>query len=157
MVCSKCKIKGHNVRTCISLTKIESRIKIIKILKSNLLKIHESKLRDTKINKMIHLFEFLHTNSWFVHTNTFFNITAINKMNNLIQNGFPIDLAHKYLSKYIKCENRYNVKECPICFESFSNKQPFDTICGHTFCVPCLTSHLKYTKNCPTCRHDFNE
>ena len=26
MVCSKCKLKGHNVRTCISLTKIESRI-----------------------------------------------------------------------------------------------------------------------------------
>ena len=94
---------------------------------------------------MIHLFEFLHTNSWFVHTNTFFNITAINKMYNLIQNGFPIDLAHKYLSKYIKCENRYNVKECPICFESFSNKQPFDTILWpYILCSMSYRSHKQY-------------
>jgi len=41
--------------------------------------------------------------------------------------------------------------ECSLCFRVFY--QPVTTICGHVFCKQCLFSSLKYSIQCPLCRH----
>ena len=157
MVCSKCKIPGHNIRTCFSFRKINSKKIIILKIKKELQNIKNINPRKPKVYKMIELFEFLHTNSWFVHTNTIFNITAIVKMNALIKEGFPSDIGNRYLTKYIKLDNKFKAKECPICFESFENKQSIDTVCGHSFCVECLWKQIQIKSACPICRYGFRE
>lgn len=38
---------------------------------------------------------------------------------------------------------------CPICREVYVDA--FSTLCGHTFCFACITSHLKHMQTCPCC------
>jgi len=46
---------------------------------------------------------------------------------------------------------------CPICLDSFKEmkkkgKQLASTICGHVFCVPCVSYCVRINGQCPTCR-----
>ena len=38
---------------------------------------------------------------------------------------------------------------CPVCQSQL--KSPVVTTCGHTFCWPCLQSHLENSRTCPVC------
>ena len=38
---------------------------------------------------------------------------------------------------------------CPVCREVFTDA--FSTLCGHTFCFSCITTHLKHMQTCPCC------
>jgi|AntAceMinimDraft_12_1070368.scaffolds.fasta_scaffold112521_1 hypothetical protein len=38
---------------------------------------------------------------------------------------------------------------CLICREVYTDA--FSTLCGHTFCFRCVTSHLEHTRTCPCC------
>lgn len=44
--------------------------------------------------------------------------------------------------------------ECSLCFRVFY--QPVTTTCGHVFCKQCLFSSLKYSCQCPLCRHKLD-
>ena len=49
---------------------------------------------------------------------------------------------------------------CSICLEEQENGQKNNiatTPCGHTFCLSCLISHLKYNNSCPLCRAPIEE
>ncbi len=39
--------------------------------------------------------------------------------------------------------------KCPICVETIQDA--FVTACGHTFCYPCISTHLKNKHSCPSC------
>ncbi|XP_044744322.1 E3 ubiquitin-protein ligase bre1-like [Coccinella septempunctata] len=47
--------------------------------------------------------------------------------------------------------------ECPICYESFSEKQVVTTKCGHLFCKICIERVATTVKKCPTCRKAVNK
>jgi len=57
------------------------------------------------------------------------------------QSPSPSDSLPSLSSRYLKC---------PICFELMRGAA--QTSCGHSFCSPCLTSHLKRKDECPSCR-----
>ncbi len=40
--------------------------------------------------------------------------------------------------------------ECPICMESVTCFEK--TVCGHSFCKPCISKHLENDHRCPMCR-----
>ena len=42
---------------------------------------------------------------------------------------------------------------CHICLQPLVN--PVDTACSHTFCLPCLKSHLRFQKSCPIDRNSL--
>ena len=44
-----------------------------------------------------------------------------------------------------------NTEMCPICMESSCN---VIIKCGHLFCKSCITKHLLYQQQCPTCRNE---
>jgi len=49
---------------------------------------------------------------------------------------------------------------CSICLEEQENGRKNNiatTPCGHTFCLSCLISHLKYNNSCPLCRAPIEE
>ena len=49
---------------------------------------------------------------------------------------------------------------CSICLEEQESGQKNNiatTPCGHTFCLSCLISHLKYNNSCPLCRAPIEE
>ena len=62
-----------------------------------------------------------------------------------------------------KDEEKEKEKEkntCSICLEEQENGQKNNiatTPCGHTFCLSCLISHLKYNNSCPLCRAPIEE
>lgn len=60
-----------------------------------------------------------------------------------------------------KEEEKEEVKNtCSICLEEQENRQKNNiatTLCGHTFCLSCLISHLKYNNSCPLCRAPIEE
>ncbi|TPX40051.1 hypothetical protein SeLEV6574_g06822 [Synchytrium endobioticum] len=41
--------------------------------------------------------------------------------------------------------------QCPICRDIIA--EAFVTKCGHSFCYSCLTKHLEYRKDCPSCKN----
>ncbi|KAF7711032.1 E3 ubiquitin/ISG15 ligase TRIM25 [Silurus meridionalis] len=46
--------------------------------------------------------------------------------------------------------------KCPICFELFS--EPVSLECGHSYCLQCITDHLKQNvkrRHCPQCRAEL--
>ena len=42
-------------------------------------------------------------------------------------------------------------KDCPICYESSTIRNMFETNCKHTFCISCTHQHLKTVPTNPTC------
>lgn len=49
--------------------------------------------------------------------------------------------------------NGYN---CPICLTGLEN--PVATMCGHIFCIECLTHYLPASyKNCPLCKRYISQ
>ena len=51
-------------------------------------------------------------------------------------------------------------KECPICFDEFTENIPEKlllTDCNHCYHEKCLREWIVQKKNCPVCRHEFNE
>ncbi|XP_026284391.2 uncharacterized protein LOC113210553 [Frankliniella occidentalis] len=52
--------------------------------------------------------------------------------------------------------------QCPLCFEQFDMQDRLPKLmnCGHTYCLDCLTRHVKMSggaKTCPKCRQVFSE
>ena len=43
---------------------------------------------------------------------------------------------------------------CHICLQTLVD--PVDTVCSHTFCFPCLKSHLRFQKSCPIDRNSLS-
>lgn len=41
---------------------------------------------------------------------------------------------------------------CPICMNSMVNRTPVTTVCGHLYCMACITKALKTKKECPMCK-----
>nr|CDP95865.2 Bm9906 [Brugia malayi] len=39
--------------------------------------------------------------------------------------------------------------DCPICFQLF--REPYSTLCGHSFCRECISAHLERSLRCPVC------
>lgn len=60
----------------------------------------------------------------------------------------------------IEPQERTTEKDCPICYESSTIRNMFETNCNHTFCISCTHQHLKSTHTnptCPMCRTDLIE
>ncbi|XP_055304844.1 uncharacterized protein LOC129569731 [Sitodiplosis mosellana] len=47
--------------------------------------------------------------------------------------------------------NDKDTLECPICYESVSDRDPVTTKCGHLFCSACIKQTIKKLKKCPIC------
>ncbi len=48
-----------------------------------------------------------------------------------------------------------DLMQCPLCFEPYDmlERKPKITECAHTYCLECLTKHVKMSgKICPKCR-----
>lgn len=41
--------------------------------------------------------------------------------------------------------------QCPICLDAIIDSRPMSTICGHVFCVDCITKSIEQNKKCPIC------
>ncbi|KAM3727404.1 Cyclin-G-associated kinase [Dirofilaria immitis] len=44
--------------------------------------------------------------------------------------------------------------DCPICFQLF--REPYSTLCGHSFCRECISAHLERSLRCPVCSRDLD-
>ena len=40
---------------------------------------------------------------------------------------------------------------CAVCLESYFQRQPTTTRCGHVFCLACITEAIRLTHKCPMC------
>lgn len=49
-----------------------------------------------------------------------------------------------------------SIGDCPVCFDSLSNKEIMSTVCGHLFCMSCIMNVIRNTKCCPTCRRKLS-
>ena len=47
-----------------------------------------------------------------------------------------------------------NDNVCPICYKNVEKKNAFVTMCGHLFCVPCTSNHVKFSTTCPMCKYN---
>uniref|UniRef100_A0A0N5ART3 RING-type domain-containing protein n=1 Tax=Syphacia muris TaxID=451379 RepID=A0A0N5ART3_9BILA len=43
---------------------------------------------------------------------------------------------------------------CPICFQLY--REPYSTLCGHSFCHECIAMHLLRSNQCPVCGREFD-
>lgn len=46
---------------------------------------------------------------------------------------------------------------CAICMDKVGAKELASTVCGHVFCIDCITQSMKTLKNCPTCRKSLRQ
>ncbi|CAG9535509.1 unnamed protein product [Cercopithifilaria johnstoni] len=44
--------------------------------------------------------------------------------------------------------------DCPICFQLF--REPYSTLCGHSFCRECISAHLERSLRCPVCNRSLD-
>lgn len=62
-----------------------------------------------------------------------------------------------YNKKFKNIDNKYNIIECPICYEPF---KPNDYVvvldCDHIFCKECNKQWNSINKQCPICRRNVN-
>lgn len=52
-------------------------------------------------------------------------------------------------------QNAFSLVQCPICYESSTERQMVVLFCGHVLCDPCRHTINRGRENryCPTCRH----
>lgn len=47
-----------------------------------------------------------------------------------------------------------NAYKCPICLQLY--REPYSTLCGHSFCRECISLHLERSSRCPVCSREFD-
>uniref|UniRef100_A0AAF5Q6T2 RING-type domain-containing protein n=1 Tax=Wuchereria bancrofti TaxID=6293 RepID=A0AAF5Q6T2_WUCBA len=51
--------------------------------------------------------------------------------------------------KHLPTVSLKSLYDCPICFQLF--REPYSTLCGHSFCRECISAHLERSLRCPMC------
>ena len=52
-------------------------------------------------------------------------------------------------------DNTIMTDDCPICLDTFSNKETVKLECSHYFHRECIVHSLKYNNKCPICRNNI--
>lgn len=84
--------------------------------------------------------------------------TFLDKNNHYVRNDqafFEFSIDVEQAEPVWKCENasigNENKSKCPICFDTFDDKEIMATICGHLFCGNCIKDAIKKCAKCPLC------
>ena len=92
-----------------------------------------------------------------VPSSSYFKLGSLTRRHSVI-GCIGYEFANPQKEKEEEKEKEKNT--CSICLEEQENGQKNNiatTPCGHTFCLSCLISHLKYNNSCPLCRAPIEE
>ena len=94
-----------------------------------------------------------------VPSSSYFKLGSLTRRHSVI-GCIGYEFANPQKEKEEEKEKEKEKNTCSICLEEQENGQKNNiatTPCGHTFCLSCLISHLKYNNSCPLCRAPIEE
>ena len=93
-----------------------------------------------------------------VPSSSYFKLGSLTRRHSVI-GCIGYEFANPQKEKEKDEEKEKEKNTCSICLEEQENGQNniATTPCGHTFCLSCLISHLKYNTSCPLCRAPIEE
>ena len=94
-----------------------------------------------------------------VPSSSYFKLGSLTRRHSVI-GCIGYEFANPQKEKEEEKEKEKEENICSICLEKQENGQKNNiatTPCGHTFCLSCLISHLKYNNSCPLCRAPIEE
>ena len=94
-----------------------------------------------------------------VPSSSYFKLGSLTRRHSVI-GCIGYEFANPQKEKEEEKEEEKEKNTCSICLEVHENGQKNNiatTPCGHTFCLSCLISHLKYNNSCPLCRAPIEE
>jgi hypothetical protein len=94
-----------------------------------------------------------------VPSSSYFKLGSLTRRHSVI-GCIGYEFANPQKEKEEEKEKEKEENICSICLEKQESGQKNNiatTPCGHTFCLSCLISHLKYNTSCPLCRAPIEE
>jgi len=94
-----------------------------------------------------------------VPSSSYFKLGSLTRRHSVI-GCIGYEFANPQKEKEEEKEKEKEKNTCSICLEEQESGQKNNiatTPCGHTFCLSCLISHLKYNTSCPLCRAPIEE
>ena len=91
------------------------------------------------------------------------NNSIINRLNRLLRINDERDMEDVKvglinLEKYYQSFNLEEETECNICVNSFEKgEKMYKMVCGHQFCINCITKWFKDNVKCPNCNQDLRD